>query len=421
MTRRIHIVSLCLLALTASFAAMAENGMNSPYTRFGFGQLATHELGIHKAMGGTGIGMRNYNQIDMLNPASYSTVDTLTFILDMGTTLQNTNFVEGNSRKNAHNATFDYIATQFRLRPGLGMTLAYLPYSNIGYSYTSSETILTTDDGSITSTNTYEGEGGLHQVRGGLGWQPFRWLSLGANANYTYGYLQHSVSNKYSEKTINSRTKIYSADVSAIGFDAGLQLIFGTDAERVVLGATYAPARTLSGQPYAVDYIVSGSVATVADTVHYTPLTLPETMGAGLSWRHGDHLILAADATLTRFGSTTFFDQRGNDRWRYSAGVQYTPTYDRHNLFRCILYRAGAYYTTSYYSVNGHPGPTEFGASLGIGIPIINRWNQRSTVHISGQYVRMQPAVTGMMAENYLRLNLGVSFIENWFTKWRVN
>ena len=66
-------------------------------------------------------------------------------------------------------------------------------------------------------------------------------------------------------------------------------------------------------------------------------------------------------------------------------------------------------------------GLAEYGASLGLAIPILNRWNQRSTVNISGQFIRLQPSAPGMMAENYLRLNLSVSFIENWFTKWKVN
>ena len=61
----------------------AENGMNSPYTRYGFGQLATMEVGANKGMGGTGIGVRNNSQINMLNPASYAAVDTLTFLLDI--------------------------------------------------------------------------------------------------------------------------------------------------------------------------------------------------------------------------------------------------------------------------------------------------------------------------------------------------
>ncbi|MBR4434258.1 MAG: hypothetical protein IKS80_07100, partial [Bacteroidaceae bacterium] len=260
MTKWFYIVMACVLTFAASPTAWAENGMNSPYTRFGFGQLALPEMGIHKAMGGTGTGLRNYNQINMMNPAAYSTVDTLTFILDMGMTLQNANFVEGAVRRNVRNASFDYMAAQWRLRPGLGMTLAYLPLSSVGYAYSNSAVIRQDDDGTVASTTSYTGEGGVHQAFVGLGWEPFRWISIGANGIYTYGYLQHAVANSYSEtsggtstgSSISSRTKIYSADVGALSWNAGVQLTFGTGKDRFVVGATYSPAHTLNGQPYVV-------------------------------------------------------------------------------------------------------------------------------------------------------------------------
>ena len=95
--------SILILALTLLFAIpmMAENGMNSPYTRFGFGQLAGMETGTSKGMGGTGIGVHNSNQINMLNPASYAAIDTLTFLLDVGMSLQNANFSENGVKMNA--------------------------------------------------------------------------------------------------------------------------------------------------------------------------------------------------------------------------------------------------------------------------------------------------------------------------------
>ena len=109
--------------------------MNSPYTRYGFGQLSAMETGANKGMGGTGIGVSNSSQINMLNPASYAAVDTLTFLFDVGMSLHNTNFAEGGVRMNARNSTFDYFAMQYRLTPKLGMTVGMTPFSNIGYNF----------------------------------------------------------------------------------------------------------------------------------------------------------------------------------------------------------------------------------------------------------------------------------------------
>ena len=401
-------------------AVYAENGMNSPYTRFGYGQLATYDLGFSKAMGGTGIALRNSNQINLHNPASYSSVDTLTFIMDMGATLQNANFAENGVRKNARNATFDYFTLQYRLRKGLGMTLAFTPFSNVGYDYSNTQTIRDDEDGTVTTTNEYTGGGGLGRVTAGLGWQPFKGLSIGANASYIYGTLSHYVYNEYSDESISTRTKQYTAPLSGLSFDFGAQGYFGWGKNRFTVGATYTLGSTFSGKPYMVDYIVTGSTATSADTVWCSPFSLPECLGAGIAYRYDERLTVAADVRLQRYGSTLFFDVPGTDSYRASLGAEYIPESYTRNFFRRLHYRAGVHYATSYFTVNGQEGPAEYGASIGVGIPIINGYNQRSSVNVSGQFIHVQPHTAGLISENYLQLSISVSFIENWFAKWKV-
>lgn len=419
--KRTHIVHILILLALTGMPAFAENGMNSPYTRFGYGQLATYDLGFSKAMGGTGIALRNSNQINLHNPASYSSVDTLTFIMDMGATLQNTNFAENGVRRNARNATFDYFTMQYRLVKGLGMTVAFTPFSNVGYEYSTMQTIRNDEDGTVTTTNKYTGSGGLGRVTAGLGWQPFKGFSVGANASYIYGTLSHYVYNEYSESTISTRTKQYTAPLSGLSFDMGAQAYFGWGKNRFTLGATYALGSELGGKPYTVDYIVTGTVATSADTVWCAPFTLPESFGGGLSYRYDERITVAADFSLQRYGNTLFFDAPGMDRYRASLGAEYIPENYARKFFRRLRYRAGLHYATSYYTVNGQAGPNEYGASVGVGIPVINGYNQRSTVNVSGQFIHVQPTVPGMITENYIQLSIGVSFIENWFAKWRVN
>ena len=53
----------------------AQNNTNSPYTRFGYGELADRSFGAGRAMGGVGYGLRSSKQINPLNPASYSCIN----------------------------------------------------------------------------------------------------------------------------------------------------------------------------------------------------------------------------------------------------------------------------------------------------------------------------------------------------------
>ena len=56
--------------------------------------------------------------------------------------------------------------------------------------------------------------------------------------------------------------------------------------------------------------------------------------------------------------------------------------------------------------------------SAGFGIPIQNQINSRSYLNISAQWVNQ--SVDGLLKENTFRINLGITFNERWFAKWKV-
>lgn len=418
--KRIRIIVSLMALLTATIALRADNGMNSPYTRYGFGQLGTMEVGVNKGMGGTGIGLQNNSQINLLNPASYAAVDTLTFLLDVGMSLHNTNFAEGGVKMNARNTTFDYLAMQFRLMPKLGMTISMTPFSNIGYNFSNTQTIRDDEDGQVTTTNRYYGDGGLRQVTMGLGWSPLKGLSVGTNLSYLYGEIYHYVYNQYNEAAISTRTKQYKADVTSYMANFGMQYqtIFGKN--KVTVGATYQLGHGIDDEAYIIDLVSTGSVVTSSDTLTTTPLSIPSGFGFGVSYTFDERLTFAADYSTQSYSTAKFFGMQGADYHRASVGFEYIPERITRKLFRRARYRAGIHYATAHYTVDGRPGPTEYGASIGIGLPIMNGWNTKSIINISGQAVHVRPGAPGMITENYLRLNIGLSFNESWFDKWKV-
>lgn len=107
---------------------MAQNNTNSPYTRYGYGHLSDQGSSNSKAMGGVAYGLRDGSQVNFANPASYTAVDSLTFIFDGAVSLQNTNFSNGTLKQNAKNSSFDYITMQFRLAKWCGMSVGVFPF-----------------------------------------------------------------------------------------------------------------------------------------------------------------------------------------------------------------------------------------------------------------------------------------------------
>ncbi|MBO5083864.1 MAG: hypothetical protein J6C18_03235 [Bacteroidaceae bacterium] len=411
---KLHRIASLLTVILFVQVLCAENGMNSPYTRYGFGQLATMEVGANKGMGGTGIGVRNNSQINMLNPASYVAVDTLTFLLDIGVSLHNTNFAEGNVKMNARNSTFDYLAMQFRLMPRLGMTIGLMPFSNIGYNFSNNQVIRDDEDGQITTTNRYHGDGGLRQATVGIGWEPFKGLSVGTNMGYLYGEIYHYVYNQYSDASINTYTRQYLADITTYNVDFGLQYQTAFGKNKLTLGATYRLGHAIDDDAYIID------ITTSSDTISRSRMSIPASYGAGISYTFDDRLTFAADYSIQQYGSTEFFGYKGADYHRASLGFEYVPEHLTRKLFRRARYRAGLHYATSHYYIGKHRGPSEYGVSVGIGLPIMNGWNAKSIINISGQAVHVRPNAPGMITENYLRLNIGLSFNEAWFDKWKV-
>ena len=48
----------------------------------------------------------------------------------------------------------------------------------------------------------------------------------------------------------------------------------------------------------------------------------------------------------------------------------------------------------------------------------MNGWNNRSILNISGQWVHQ--SAKSLITENTFRINIGLTFNERWFMKWKV-
>ena len=259
-------------------------------------------------MNGLGLGFREHNQLNVLNPASYSSVDSLSFILDAGISGQITNYEEGGVRKNANNGSFEYIMAGFRLTRHLGISLGLLPFSNVGYSYSNNQTLGDiTDEDKVVYTNTYSGSGGFHQVYFGMGWEPFKGLSIGANISYLWGSYDRTVSNSYSDNYINTLSKYYTASVNSYKLDVGLQYTAKlSKKDRLTLGMVYSPGHKLGADPECL-VISTNSQTYVADTTSYSVkngLEIPTMYGAGLMWDHAGKLKVGFDYSLQQWSKT---------------------------------------------------------------------------------------------------------------------
>lgn len=431
-----HILLWGLMAALARPAMAQSNGNNSSYSRFGLGTLNGQSQGFNRSMGGVAQGLADGQIVNVQNPASYSRIDSTTFILDAGMGLQFGRFSQNGNNINARNTSFDYATAGFRLCRGLGMGIGFMPYSTIGYNFANTarvdNSLATGQD--ITTTTTYYGNGGLHQMFLGLGWNPFAHLSIGVNAAYVWGNYSHTLTQTYAEGGTTSSDYIsqnmaWDSDIRTYKLDFGVQYpIILNPQNMLTLGASVGLGHRIGSEVTMMRY--TSAKDTVQDA-RSNALEIPLTFGVGAAWQHKGRLTLAADYQQQRWEGCRVpvastidgipqIDVRTDQyliRHQVKVGAEYRqdPTGTDKHYANKIKYRIGAQYTTPYTRVNGADGPTEYGVTAGVALPITQ--SGRSVVNVGMEWMRRKPSVGTQITENYLMLHLGVSFSENWFMK----
>ncbi len=433
MTRSLIIACL----LTSTLAASAQtNGSNSSYSRFGLGTMNDQSQGFNRGMGGVAQGIASGQKVNMLNPASYAAIDSLTFIFDVGLGLQYGHFKQGGASSNARNTNLEYVNAGFHIARRMGMSLGFVPYTTIGYNFENETRVGSnyTSSQTITSSTTYYGNGGLHQMYIGWGWTPFAKLSIGANVSYIWGDFNHSLAQSFYEgssaaSTYSTLNSEWSSDVRTYKVDIGLQYPLRlTGQDWLTLGATLSVGHGINSEVEMLRYTSLG------DTIQSTQnkaFDLPYTISAGAAWQHQGKLILAADYTFEKWdgcripvsrttSTETEIEVRTDqyvNRHRVNVGAEYTPDPLSRRYTPKIKYRVGASFSTPYTKVNGVNGPQEYSATAGIALPLSN--SGKSVLNVSVQWMRRAPRESGMISENYFMAHLGVTFNERWFMKWK--
>ena len=443
--------TLIYTLLTLTIGASAQNGVNSPYSRYGFGLLSERAMGFNKAMGGVSLGFRDGQEINPANPASYSAVDSLTALFDLGATFQASNFKMGNLSQNTRNCTFDYFAYSFRATKGLGITFSFLPFSKINYSFASDKKAVENNQ-DITHSYTYTGTGGLRQIMLGTGWQIFKPLSVGLNVGFLWGDYEHKMTNTTSSSTAYSMRRTYSARINTYTLDADVQYTVDLSKDnKLTIGATYAFGHSMGGDAVRNTATVSSTQENSTDVILEKAFELPHSFGLGVTFYNSKKIRAGVDATWERWSKVVFpiaenyEDYDGiktwtrhegvlNDRLKFSGGFEYTPDSESASFLKRSKYKIGGYYSRSYANANESNNlalkkPTEFGVSAGFTIPIRNRNLFYSApklnvafswVHTNIPYYSNSTSQAGTLKENYFRISLGLTVSERWFYKWKV-
>lgn len=436
-----------LLLFTAVLTVSAQQvGSNSPYGRYGYGLLTNQSFGASEAMGGISYGIRRSQQVNPGNPASYSKLDTLTFIFDFGMSGHYETFSDGSNKQDFYNGNLDYVAMQFPIIKKIGASIGLLPYSKVGYSYGQTKSL-----SNIVYDEVFRGNGGLSQIYGGLAYEPFKNLSVGANVNYLFGnfiYSNVSAPKTASGATVGEERKSYS--IRDVKYDFGAQLYFPIDRESAfTLGAVFSPGITSKADVYATEMMFvadpysnpyqSPSEVLRDDTLRAESFQLPTTYGLGATYSN-KNLLVGIDGTVQQWSGLDYPEEldglnsenRFNNVYRFNTGAEYIIDPYSRNFFQRIRFRAGLSYGNSYGNVSvynpdtgaliGVGGFKEYGANIGLGLPFRDNMSGRlSLLNIGFSYTTQRPELGNMIKQDMFKVSLNMNINEFWFFKRQFN
>ena len=421
---------------------------NSPYSRYGIGDLVPNQNIINRGMGGISGGYSDYQSINTINPATYGNFSAyypltggmrpLNTVFEIGSetdirVLKNTNPAKKFTNTNA---LFSYLQIGFPIaskkmeRKGInwGAVIGFKPISRINYNIEKRER--TSIDSLFTQ---YQGSGGATQFFIGTGVK-IKKFSFGINTGYMFGNKDYNTRLTFINDTVdyyrsNSATKTH---YGGIFLNAGIMYEIGLKHNGALrLGAYGSLKQNLKASQDIIRetfvYDANSNDRFRVDSVYEKPgikgtLVYPSTFGFGFTWIEGaGNWLAGADFETTMWKDYRFYGQPDflQNNWTIRAGAQYLPyrvNSPTKKYLKTVRYRAGFNYSPGYLKL-GTTNLPEYTATIGAGFPLTGRFLGEYVILNTALEVGSRGTKSNLVRDNTTRFSIGLSMNARWFEK----
>lgn len=439
-------IFIILLGVFTAGLISAQGDLNSPFSKFGIGNLSERGFMNLRQMGGLGSSYYDIYHLNFENPATLAHLKATAF--DVGLEMQNSQLSDNQNTSSVWSGNLSYLGFGFPLRNPLnelftnedykfnwGMGFSLTPVSSIDYDISRVDSI-----GEIGDFNrTYTGQGGFYKATWGNALK-FKDLSVGANIGYLFGKDEYTRVIDFSEITAydNSFSNVYTAR----GFYADFGVLYAlhlTQRESNQQGSAKEPrfiSFGLTGKPNTgfstkseiadLNVLQASARELLTDTLFYQSGvagngTMPAELGLGMTYFHENKYAIGIDIKQT-FWSSYKNDAKPeelNNTIRVALGGYYRPNYKSINSFLSrVHYRFGVYFQEDPRTLNSS-SIDNYGLTFGLGLPF--SW-QRKFSHMNLGLNIGRRAVDNVLSETFVRIQFGFTFNDNeWFIKRKYN
>lgn len=414
---------LLLMIFAQPGLVTGQININSPYTRYGLGNLVENGIDPRTtAMGGLHYGLQRNDLINTANPASYAAFDSVSFIFDAGIFGNIVNLKTSQQTNQGSYVSLSHLLFGFPVTRWWKTSFGVLPFSYVGYDIYFTEEL----EGITKATYVYQGTGGVNQLYWGNAFPIGKKLSVGFNLKYMFGSVSRNRGITFPDSAEMKNTYIRGT-MRPSDFYGELGIQYKTPLPKnhyLVVGATIGPETEISAKASYLATTYFGDITSAQlyyDTINVVfnqkgKFTLPVRTGFGATAGKPGQWMAGLDFSWQNWENYTYFGQSDSlmNRWTINAGGEYIPdSRGAASYFQKTSYRLGFYYGKTPVNLkNKHID--ELGMSFGLGLPIRK---SKSTVNLSVIFGKRGTTEAGLIQENFVRFTLGVNVIENWFFK----
>ncbi len=398
---------------------------NSPYSSLGMGELYNDSFSSNTGLGQAGVSTSNGFQINNLNPALWVRNKYTTF--DFGLIGQYKDMTSGNKNQRNAGGNLAYVALSFPVATRWSMGVSLKPYSFVDYQNKSTRNIPGTP---YIANYLVSGSGGVNKVSFTNAFQIGKYLSLGLESSFMFGNIRRASEATLSNDvggdylvSLNDRTTFKDFTFKA---GAAVRVPLKKDNKlNLNLGGTYSLGNKIGGyQTSSFDLTLNTFPIAEPDTIindRRGYLTLPSQYQVGMSLEWPYKLTVSADYSHQAWSGYRSFEKSNDglkDVGRIHLGAEYIPRFTSLRYLDNIRYRIGFSHGKAPYSVDGND-INDTNASLGVALPIgRGLLNSVSVSLVGGQ---KGASGGGLIRERYARIVIGLTLMEPWFQKQKID